>query len=1489
MTIDINDAANEAEASLRAASSILVLHILKDQILLNAIIPHQEKKFLFVNHHAQVITILGMAMVDEAEGVRRAALELVTLLCMHRNDSPWLNAGEKGRTCVLSMLVRIGKGEKMGPKYGPCYDLATRAVVGASLEASPVMAGPYMKACASFCSLDPSTSLRGLLTYRYISWILANFPLDPSTEGDIATSLPTSVCRRDLTKAVMHTNWLLRCSGLTVVLSALKRADKMIQRNRYSTTMTSSCRPFSVSIGDNIQNALTNRIPDIKTIFSLLPRLCSATTARSDAVSIIAWNLLLEVLVIYQRVLPKTISSSKFDLAKILPSFNGVLTAPPSIQQRMLLILARAEARQISWLRSSTSSTSISPLALSLRILASTPHLSVRNAAQCACLRALSLIAPEDADVWVEALVRNSVYSVDEEGNSGAADFIASVALCVSRDPYVFAMYCINSTEIAMEQFGLTVTYEELGISPLSVAVLLILKGNEFILNLSSPARESLKDVIKTTTVNKKLELWAADALQACLLRSKDPLLCASFFLYELLSSPGVDGYDLGHGAFYLARALYRTSGLELECLINSRNSSIDAAARQRILSKGGDVFLLSSPKAAEKNGEVIAIPDTLALIELLFPILSFSYFATSLLASFNVVGSSSIDELWDGLDLECISPCMAPEVCALLWSSYSHIQYEKAAVKESSRIIFLQFLKLRLKLTTKLILLASEKKRENEEEEEHSCAWKEALEIFTKSKIVSSLAKHWPDDAREELMRAVVALLIVMSKMGTFGSSTSRRRIKIFTIAGPFLRCLCDYVATAVRTSNWEILMKESGPLAACINWCDDESTGKLLRESLVAFPAWVSHYDQYNACDTAASTNSSPNEMNHLLLSLVNLAEVDGNWSLTSCLVAHNATALLSPRTALIDSIISRAGVLVVCCCEIMSKICGGGRFQSSFVNTTMTARKLKEEEYGCCDGGDAACTALYRVAEKLTMCMVSRSTFARAVLDKWVSEKEELVMKSKALWPVLLCAAKSSGSQTVFQELPSLLRLLGRTVVPSFQLLYASVPDDSEFHFPIQPLMAALHLDDDMNSSITGEKSALALFRCLPLIWHGCDVPEDFLDLVCNVLIEAPTEHENLVLEVGRCLLKRAALACEDDSQGSSSSPTASCFSSLIQTLFSFMSSPLGETACAAPALSRFVNDFTLIALQNRFSDPVVLDTVRCIFISLNSNLPGMLVILSSSNRPSWNVEDMHQRLLSHSTFLEVLLCENGHDVDASCSLLSILVVLASSGRCNPLSSYLVELLLSSYGMSMNHRDQLILRLLWLHGGLAGATLRKVSYALLQRAISTGKASTTIKRFPIYRPLTPPPMEFEFEWLGKKESAVAADYSSDRFTTTTTSEVVENEAHSSDASGNDSESLSSEAAAVKDESNSSSTAEAKHEDSSLLKNPNISSEILDPAFVIPALHTALHSGSISLEDLTDKGQLLAMCVMAISSHVVSMRAGGYACLNKVIAVLM
>ncbi len=514
-TIDISKTTPEAEASL-AASSLLVLHVLKDQILLNVIIPRYEKIHLFVNHHAQVISVLSMAMVDGDEGVRRAALQLVTLLCVNKKASAWITAGQKGRQCVLSMLVRIGKGEKVGPKYGPCYDLAIRAVVGASLEASPMIVGPYMKACASFCSLDPSASLRGLLTYRYVSWILANSPLDPSTGGDVTISLPPSVCRRDLTKAVLHTNRLLRCSGLTVVLSALKRVDKMIQRNNYSTT-TPSCSPCpscSVPEDGNIQNALTNRIPDIQTIFSLLPRLCSAATARSDAVSIVAWNLLLEVLVMYQRVVPKAISSSKFDLAKILPSFNGILTAPPSIQQRMLLILARAEARQVSWLQPSTS-TSISPLALSLRILVSTPHLSVRNAAQCACLRALSLIAPEDADVWVEALVRNNVHSMDEEGNSRAADFIASVALCVSRDPYVFAMHCINSIQIATEQFGVTVayTYEELGISLLSVAVLLILNGDEFMFKQSSPASESLKDVIKTTTVSKELELCLKNSL----------------------------------------------------------------------------------------------------------------------------------------------------------------------------------------------------------------------------------------------------------------------------------------------------------------------------------------------------------------------------------------------------------------------------------------------------------------------------------------------------------------------------------------------------------------------------------------------------------------------------------------------------------------------------------------------------------------------------------------------------------------------------------------------------------------------------------------------------------------------------------------------------------------------------------------------------------------------------------------------------------------
>ncbi len=1450
MIDDITESKTVRETSL---ASLLVLHILKDQILLNLNIPRRQKNELFVNHHTQVVSILGTAMVDGDEGVRKAAIQLVTLLCLDKRASTWLNAGQKGRQCILSMLVRIGKGEKVGRKYGLCYDLAFREIVGGSLETSPMIVGAYMKACASFCSLDPSASLKGLLSYRYISWILASSPLGPSTEDvPISLDLPPSVCRRDLTKAVLHKNWLLSCSGLSVVLSALKRVDKN-QRN----SIHPSCSSVSSVCEADIQNVLSNRIPDIKTVLSLLPRLCNAAPANSDAVSIIAWNLLLEVLVMYQRVLPKAISSSKFDLAKILHSFNDILTAPPSIQQRMLFILAKADTRQVSWLQPSNS-TSISPLSLSLRILTTTTHLSVRNAAQCACLKALSIVALEDADVWVDSLVRN-MHSMGEDGHSGA-DFIASVALCVSRDPYVFAIHWINRTEIALERFATmgTYAYQDLGISLFSVAVLLILKG-EFIFDFKlSPACERLKDLMKTT-MSQELQLCTASALQACVLRSKDPLLCAAFFLHELLSSPGRDS-SLNHSAIYLARALNRTSGLQW--LTNS--CSIDDTC-QRIAKCDDDVLQMNATENAD-----IMIPDRLALMDLLFPIISFSHFSTSLLAS-------NIDEILNCLNLERISPCMAPEVCALLWSSYSSIQYERAAKGET--LINLKFVRVRLKVTVKFILLAAGENTENDAEEENShVAWK-ALEIFMKSKIISSLANDWQADARAELVRGVAALLVVISNMGTMGSTTTLCGTNISSTAGAFLKSLCDSVTSAVRESNWEILREQSGPLAACITWCNEESTGKLLKEILAAFPAWVSHYHQYNASDIddTAAASSSSNIVNHLLLSLIDVAEVDGTWSLTSRLMIKD-NVLLSPSTVLVDAVVARAGVLMVCCCEIMSKISDGG-FQSSLDDVATS--NLNE----CCDSSDAT-GPLYCIAKKLTMCMVSRSALARAVLEKWVSDKDELIMKSTALWPVLLCAAKASGSHALFRELPSLSCLLRRIVIPSCQWLYDTV-HDSEFHFSIQPLMAVLDLDDetfdDMSNSIAGEKTALALFRCLPLIWHGRDVPEDFLNLVCNALIEArfPTAHENLVLKVGEHLLKRAALACDDCQGGSSNSNPTVFLSSLIRTLFVFMSSRLGEIALAAPSLSRHVNEFMLIALRKHYSDPIVLDTVRCIFVILNSN-SKLLSVLSSNSFRHWNVEDMHQRLLNHSAFLQVLLCENGcvDDIEASCSLLSFLVVLASLGGCSPLSSALVKLLLSSYGMSMSYRDQLILRLLWLRRGLAGAAVPlNISSDLLQRAISAGKASTTIKLFPIYRPFTPPQMVFE---PLMKEESVGNDYKE----LTTTTEALENNVYSDD----NSESASSEVVGssqqevrIKEESydysSSTATGDPKHQDR-LLNN----SEILDPAFVIPALHTVLCAKSISTKDLIDKGRLLGMCIMAISSDMLSMRVGAYACLNKV-----
>ncbi len=1452
-------------------ASLLVLRILKDQILLNLNIPGRQKNDLFINHHTQVVSVLGAAIVDADEGVRRAAIELVTLLCLDKRASTWLNAGKKGRQCILSMLVRIGKGEKVAQKVLPCCDLDLREIVRGSLETSPMIVGAYMKACASFFSLDPSASLKGLLSYRYASWILASSPFGPST-GDVTISLdiPPSVCRRDLTKAVLHKNWLLNCSGLSVVLSTLRRVDNIENRNSSSTHPPGPFASSSVREAD-IQNVLNNRIPDIQTTLSVSSRLSKTSApAKSDAVSILAWNLLLEVLIMYQRVLPKAISSSKFDLAKILHSFDDILTTPPSIQQRLLFILAKAETRQVSWLQPSNS-TSISPLSLSLRILTTTPHLSVRNSARCACLKALSLVAPEDADIWVDSLVRN-MHSMGEDGHSGA-DFIASVALCVSRDPYVIAMYWVNCTETVHERFekmggSTTCAYQDLGISLLSVAIILILKG-EFTFDFKPPSStvcEQLKDLMKTT-MSKELQLCAADALLTCVIRSKDPLLCAALFLHELLPSPSSTGDNLNHGAICLVRALNRTSGLQW--LTNS--FSIDDS-------------LQTSSTMAESE---IKLPNRLALVDFLFPILSFSHFSTSFVAS-------NIDEIFNGLNLERISPCMAPEVCALLWGSWCTRHYEHAGKGEV--LMNLKFVRVRLKVTAKFILLAAREIAERNAEGEDNFShfvWK-ALEIFLKSNIIASLARNWQAAVRSELVRGVAALLVMLSKVvTTIGSMRSTLFVsRMSSAAEVFLKSLCDSIISAVKESKWEIVLEQSGPLAACITWCSEVSTGKLLKEILSAFPALISHcHHQYNAAsggsiddDTTATSSSPSNVVNHLILSLLDMADVGGTWSLTSRLMMIKSNVLLSPSTILVDAVVARAGVLVDCCCEIMSKAS-----DDNFYDFQGRQDNVME-----CHGGSDAAGTLYCIAKKLTICMVSRSALARAVLEKWVTDKDELVLKSKALWPVLLCAAKGSGSRAFYRELPSLTCLLRRIVVLSCQWFC----DASEFHFLIEPLMAVLHLDDKnfdnmSNSGAAGEeKTALTLFRCLPLMWCGRGSPDGFLNVVCNALIEArfPTAHENLVLKVGEYLLKRAALACEDR-QFTCSNSTDS-FSSLTRTLFSFMSSPLGDIALAAPSLSHHINEFMLIALQEHYSHPNVLDTVRCIFKNLHSN-SKLLSVLSSNEFRHWTVENMHQRLLNHSAFLKVLLCESGHvdDIAASCSLLSFLVVLASLAGCSspplPLSSALIKLLLSSYGMSMSHRDQLILRLLWLRqrdSVGAFAIPSNIGSDLLQRAISAGIASTTtIELFPLYRPFTPPRMEFEPVVKDKDNLQYEKQL-------TTTAEALENDDACSDY---DSESASSSSEIVGlshqgtramqgsyDDSPPTAIGGGPKRDDSLLNN----SETLDPAFFIPVLHTALCAKTISVQNLLNKGRLLGMCVVAMSSDMLSMRVGAYACLHKV-----
>uniref|UniRef100_A0A673LI23 Nucleolar pre-ribosomal-associated protein 1 C-terminal domain-containing protein n=1 Tax=Sinocyclocheilus rhinocerous TaxID=307959 RepID=A0A673LI23_9TELE len=313
---------------------------------------------------------------DEGEGkriVRELVHNFLLDLCCSRkhgisfHDPSLGTAGRAGNIVLLQFLV--------GLKQATEDEMVAELVVSV-LKASPDILTRYFKETNfSFSPRNKSTWLENITLLKKIYeaqpevskafQMSEMIPLPRLLSMVLVTSLP-SVCNKAFfTQGLNLPNLVVQHTTISLLAFILKRAQKNIEHCLDKTVWESSDIYSPAVMEEFVQlyrEALSKILPDMVSVVSNWQ---SHSKEKEDAVKTIARQddpqlilvkaLLLQVMCLYQRVVPHLVSQSKFDFSKLL---KGIVTesgmkqeVPPVLQYQILQLALELPASKFSWFR----------------------------------------------------------------------------------------------------------------------------------------------------------------------------------------------------------------------------------------------------------------------------------------------------------------------------------------------------------------------------------------------------------------------------------------------------------------------------------------------------------------------------------------------------------------------------------------------------------------------------------------------------------------------------------------------------------------------------------------------------------------------------------------------------------------------------------------------------------------------------------------------------------------------------------------------------------------------------------------------------------------------------------------------------------------------------------------------------------------------------------------------------------------------------------
>ncbi|KAF4103830.1 nucleolar pre-ribosomal-associated protein 1 [Onychostoma macrolepis] len=323
---------------------------------------------------------------DEGEGkriVRELVHNFLLDLCCSRkhgisfHDPSLGTAGRAGNIVLLQFLV--------GLKQATEDEMVAELVVSV-LKASPDILTRYFKETNfSFSPRNKSTWLENITLLKKIYeaqpevskafQMSEMIPLPRLLSMVLVTSLP-SVCNKAFfTQGLNLPNLVFQHTTISLLAFILKRAQKNIEHCLDKTVWESSDIYSPAVMEEFVQlyrEALSKILPDMVSVVSSWQshskekedavktmgteqKQSKEHTRQDDPQLILVKALLLQVMCLYQRVVPHLVSQSKFDFSKLL---KGIVTesgmkqeVPPVLQYQILQLALELPASKFSWFR----------------------------------------------------------------------------------------------------------------------------------------------------------------------------------------------------------------------------------------------------------------------------------------------------------------------------------------------------------------------------------------------------------------------------------------------------------------------------------------------------------------------------------------------------------------------------------------------------------------------------------------------------------------------------------------------------------------------------------------------------------------------------------------------------------------------------------------------------------------------------------------------------------------------------------------------------------------------------------------------------------------------------------------------------------------------------------------------------------------------------------------------------------------------------------